>query len=86
MPVSITGYNSNMQSSSVWNDYMQKFWVKDRFIEPYNPQQNPAGHEAVGTQKGKWQGLLLIPVVIKGRGFKQHAMFQMSTIILHLRN
>ena len=38
---------------------MQKFWVKVRFIEPYNPQQNPEEREAVGTQKGKLKRLMI---------------------------
>ena len=28
VPLSITRYNSNIQSSAVWNDYMKKFWEK----------------------------------------------------------
>ena len=39
-----------MQSSAFWNNYMWKFWLKDRFIEPYNPQKNPSDYEAMGKQ------------------------------------
>ena len=42
-----------MQSSAVCNYYIRKFWVKDRLIEPYNPQQNPEEREAMGTQNVK---------------------------------
>ena len=53
VPISITRDNSKMQSSIIWNDYMRRFWVKDRFIEPHNPQQNPVEREAMGTLKEK---------------------------------
>ena len=48
-----------MQSSAVWGYYMQKFWVKERFLESYNPQHNPEEREDVGTQNGKLTRLMI---------------------------
>ena len=31
-----------MQTSYVWKQYLRRYNVKSTFIEPYNPQQNPA--------------------------------------------
>ena len=31
-----------MQAGQAWNDIMRKYNCGDEFIEPYNPQQNPA--------------------------------------------
>ena len=31
-----------MQTSQAWTDIMRKYNCGDEFIEPYNPQQNPA--------------------------------------------
>ena len=53
LPLSITRDNSKIQSRDVWINHMRKFWVKDRFIEPYSPQQNPEKREDVGIQKVK---------------------------------
>ena len=33
--------NSKIQTSALWNEYMRRYWVKDHFIEPYHPNQNP---------------------------------------------
>lgn len=41
VPVSLTRDNSRMQTSATWNEYMRRYWVKDNFIEPYHPGQNP---------------------------------------------
>ena len=41
VPVSLTRDNSRMQTSATWNEYMRRYWVKDDFIEPYHPGQNP---------------------------------------------
>ena len=48
-----------MQSSVVWNEYMSNLWVKDRFIEPYNPQKNREEREAMVTQKEKLASLMI---------------------------
>ena len=33
--------NSKMQTSALWKEYMRRYWVKNQFIEPYHPNQNP---------------------------------------------
>ena len=53
VPLSTTRHISKMQSSAVFNYYMRKFWVKDRFIEPYSPKHNLIEREAMVTHKGK---------------------------------
>ncbi len=45
VPISLVRDNSKMQASHTWNEYMRRFWVKDKFTEPYHPQQNPAERE-----------------------------------------
>ena len=41
VPISLVRDNSKMKTSKKWNDYMRRFWVKDKFIEPHHPHQNP---------------------------------------------
>ena len=43
--------NSKIQYGAVWDDYMWRFWVKDRFIEPYNTHHNTEEYKDIGTQK-----------------------------------
>ena len=38
---------------------MRKLWVKDSLIELYDPQQNPAEHESIGTQNSKLARLMI---------------------------
>lgn len=40
--LSIRKDNSKMQTSQAWFDIMRKYNSKDEYIEPHNPQQNPA--------------------------------------------
>ena len=42
VPLSILRDNSKMQTSLLWDQYMRRYWVKDKYIEPYHSQQNPA--------------------------------------------
>ena len=42
VPISIRRDNSCMQTSYLWKQYMRRYNCKDKFIEPHNPQQNPA--------------------------------------------
>ena len=42
VPISIRRDNSKMQTSYLWTQYMRRYNCKDEFVEPYNPQQNPA--------------------------------------------
>ena len=42
VPLAIRRDNAKMQTSQAWNDIMRKYNSADEFIEPYNPQQNPA--------------------------------------------
>ena len=50
VPISIRQDNSKMQTSQAWNDLMRLYNSSDKFIEPYNPQQNPA-KRSIGTIK-----------------------------------
>ena len=34
-----------MQTSTIWQEYLRRFWVQDKFIEPYHPNQNPFERE-----------------------------------------
>ena len=45
VPLSITRDNAKMQASKMWNQYMRQYWCKDKFIEPYHPNQNPLERE-----------------------------------------
>jgi hypothetical protein len=42
VPISIHRDNSKMQVGYLWKQYMRRYNCKDKFIEPHNPQQNPA--------------------------------------------
>eukprot|EP00957_Ditylum_brightwellii_P053516 4055643-Ditylum_brightwellii.AAC.1 len=75
-----------MQSGIIWNNYASKCWVKDRHIEPLNPQQNPDEQETMIIQKEKLARFMLILIAIKELGLGQHIMLQMFIIILHQRN
>ena len=48
-----------MHYNAVCNGYMWKFWVKYRFIERYNLQQNPEESESMVTQNGKLIRLMI---------------------------
>jgi len=50
VPLSIIHYNSKMQASYLWQEYCRRYWVKDRLIEPYHPNQN-ASERAMAVQK-----------------------------------
>jgi hypothetical protein len=50
VPISIRRDNSKMQTSQAWNDLMRLYNSSDKFIEPHNPQQNPA-ERSIGTLK-----------------------------------
>jgi len=39
-----------MQTGYMWKQYLRRYNVKEQFIEPYNPQQNPA-ERAIGQLK-----------------------------------
>lgn len=41
VPVSIVRDISKVQTSEAWSEYMKRYWVKDKFIEPYHSAQNP---------------------------------------------
>ena len=41
VPTSLIRDNSKMQTSALWNEHKRRYWVKDQFIEPYHPNQNP---------------------------------------------
>ena len=41
-PLSLRRDNAKMQASAAWQDILRKYYCKDQFIEPYNPQQNTA--------------------------------------------
>ena len=41
VPISLTRDNSKMKKSKTWNEYMRKYWVKYRFIDPHHLEQNP---------------------------------------------
>jgi len=58
VPISIVRDNSKMQASNLWTDYMRRFWVKDKFIEPYHSNQNPA-ERIMAVIKEKMQRLMI---------------------------
>ena len=58
VPISIIRDNSRMQTSTMWQDYCRRFWVKDEAIEPYRKQQNPAERE-MNWQKEKIKRLMI---------------------------
>ena len=51
VPLSIRRDNSKMQASQAWMDIMRRYNSKDKFTEPYNPQQNPAEGSGVRVIK-----------------------------------
>ena len=58
VPISITRDNSKMQTSNLWNEYMKRYWVKDKFTEPYHSGQNPA-ERAMSVQKEKLERIMI---------------------------
>jgi hypothetical protein len=58
VPISMTRDNSKMQTGILWNEYMQRYWVKDDFTEPYRAHQNPA-ERAMNFQKEKVERLMI---------------------------
>jgi len=45
VPISILSDNSKMQTGKAWEDYLRRFWVNDKQIEPGRPSQNPFERE-----------------------------------------
>ena len=45
VPISILNDNSKMQTGKTWTEYLRRFWVNDKQIEPGRPQQNPFERE-----------------------------------------
>jgi hypothetical protein len=58
VPISITRDNSKMQAGKLWTQYCRNYWVKDQFIEPHHPNQNPTERMMAHT-KEKIQRLLI---------------------------
>ena len=58
LPISLLRDNSKMQSSEVWSDHCRKFWVKDKFIEPYQPNQNPAERDMAPLKDALKRGFM----------------------------
>jgi len=47
-----------MQASELWQQYFQRYWVKDKFTELGRPHQNPA-ERSMAVQKEKLKGLMI---------------------------
>ena len=45
VPISILNDNSKMQTGKLWTEYLRRYWVNDKTIEPHRPQQNPFERE-----------------------------------------
>jgi hypothetical protein len=58
VPLSIIRDKSKMQTSKLWKDYCRNYWVKDRFIEPYHSNQDPA-EQMMSPQKEKLSRLMI---------------------------
>ena len=58
VPLSIICDNSKMQTSKLWKDYYRNYLMKDRFIEPYHSNQNPA-ERMMSPQKEKLSRLMI---------------------------
>ena len=41
VPLSMIRDNAKMQSGKLWTEYLRRYWVKDKFTEPYHSNQNP---------------------------------------------
>jgi hypothetical protein len=41
VPTTMIRDNAKMQASKIWQDYLRRYWVKDKFTEPYHENQNP---------------------------------------------
>jgi hypothetical protein len=41
-PMAMRRDNSKMETSELWEKYLRQYNVKNKFIEPYHPKQNPA--------------------------------------------
>ena len=68
VPLSIVRDNSKMQASQAWTDYCRRFWVEDKFIEPYHPEQNPLERE-MAHWKNDCEKLMIDQNVIQEDGF-----------------
>ena len=40
-PILITRNNSKIKTRKNWNEYMRKYWVKYRFVEPHHTEKSP---------------------------------------------
>lgn len=58
VPMSLIRDNANMQSSHAWTEYLRRFWVQDKFTEPYHSSQNPA-ERAMAKHKEKILRLMI---------------------------
>jgi len=47
-----------MQANYLWKEYCRRFWVRDRYIEPYHPSQNPV-ERAMARMKEKLERLMI---------------------------
>jgi hypothetical protein len=79
VPISIRADNSKMQTSKLWNEYMRCYACKSQFIEPYNPQQNPA-ERALGRHKDTMERVLI------ASGCDQRAWFKLSQHVAYVEN
>ena len=58
VPISMVRDNSKMQMGKLWTEYCRRFWVKDKFIEPYHSNQNPA-ERMMSEMKEKLQRIMI---------------------------
>ena len=58
VPISMIRDNAKMQTSKLWNDYLRRYWVKDKFTEPHHPNQNPF-ERAFSDHKAKIERVMI---------------------------
>lgn len=79
VPMSIRSDNSKMQTGYMWKQYLRRYNVKEQFIEPYNPQQNPA-ERAIGDLKEAIRKTFI------DTGCHPRAWFRLAQHIIDIKN
>jgi len=79
VPMSIQSDNSKMQTSYMWKQYLRRYNVKEKYIEPYNPQQNPA-ERAIGELQEAIRKLFI------DSGCHPRAWYQATQHIIDIKN
>ncbi|MEM7375767.1 MAG: hypothetical protein AAF587_44660, partial [Bacteroidota bacterium] len=79
VPISILSDNSKMQTGKLWTEYLRRFWVNDKQIEPHRPHQNPFERELHIHKE-------LLDKLFIATGCNPKAWFRASAHIAEIRN